>query len=491
MVSKRLVGSLAALGGIGGALWWSKRATSDDGRGNAVAGARSARAVELAKIGSRAGANYAAMSAKSAFASDEKRVELRERFELETAEQVAEVLGNMKGAVMKLGQMASYLDQGLPEPVRDALANLQSDAPPMSAALAAEVIVRELGGQPDEIFAVWNPVPIAAASIGQVHRATTHDGQDVAVKIQYPGVDEAIRTDLDSSDLLFNVMGLIFPGMDPKPIVAELRERLTEELDYRNEAQNQTRFATAYEGHPTIHVPRVLERYSTGRVLTSEFVVGASFAEVITWSQAERNLAAETLYRFAFGGIYRLGMFNGDPHPGNYLFAPGGKITFLDFGLCKIFTPDEVAIFERLIRFMVYDNDMEAFARYSQEIGVLNDASRFSPEKIFAYFSHFYEFVLEDEEMAMTAEYASESIRRYFDLSGPHAEIMKSANVPSSMVIVQRINLGLFALFADLRATGNWRRLAEEIWPFVGAPPSTPMGDAIAAWDAARATASA
>ncbi len=471
----------AAVGGIAWARWRRDR------HGAVAMSDRSSRTVELAKMTSRAGAAYAGYSARAAFASDDRKDELRAEFELKTAEQVAEALGQMKGAVMKLGQMASYLDQGLPEPVRDALAQLQADAPPMSAELAAGVVERELGAPPDVIFAEWDPQPLASASIGQVHRAVTRDGVAVAVKVQYPGVDEAIRSDLDNSDLLFGAMSMLFPGMDPKPIVGELRERLTEELDYLNEARNQQMFATYYAGHPTISVPGVHTRYSTARVLTTDLAEGASFAELKEWSAEERNLAAETLYRYAFGGLYRVGVFNGDPHPGNYLFRPGGHVTFLDYGLCKVFTPDEVQMFEDLIRFMVFDQDIAAFAAYSEKIGLLTDAHRFGDDALFDYFSHFYESVLHDEVSTVTPEYASESVRRFFDLSGPHAEIMKAANLPPSFVIIQRINLGLFALFAELGATANWRRIAEEIWPWVNAPPSTPMGEAVAEWEASRA----
>jgi len=442
--------------------------------------------MELARVSSRAGANFASMTARSTFASEDRKAELRSEFELRTAEQVAETLGNMKGAVMKLGQMASYLDQGLPEPVREVLAQLQTGAPPMSAELAAGMVRSELGQDPEHLFAEWDPVPLAAASIGQVHRALLHDGRAVAVKVQYPGVDEAITADLDNSDLLFAGLGMLFPSMDPKPIVAELRERITEELDYRKEAANQTRFAEYYEGHPTIHVPKVIEEFSTGRVLTTGLADGVPFAEAVTWSQDERNLAAETIYRYAFGGIYRLGTFNGDPHPGNYLFQPGGRVTFLDYGLCKVFTPEELSLFEDLIETMVLRPDVEQFVEHTQRIGFYKKSSKAADELAFDYFRHFYEFVLRDEDMAVTKEYASESIRRYFDLSGPYAEIIKAANVPPSMVIVQRINLGLYALFAELGATANWRRIANEIWPFVGGPPATPMGEAIASWEAQR-----
>ena len=456
-----------------------------------MASGRSERTAELVKLSTVAGANYARKTVGSAFASDERKAELQARYELQTAEQVAEVLGNMKGAVMKLGQMASYLDGGLPEPVRQALAQMQQDAPPMSYELVAGVVVAELGGEPDTVFASFEREPMASASIGQVHRAVTHDGRAVAVKVQYPGVDAAIRADLDNSDLLFGAMGMLFSGLDPAPLVAELRDRLLEELDYRNEAENQQRFVDYFGGHPTISVPEVLHELSTGRVLCTELAYGAKWTDVLEWSQEERNLTAETLYRFAFGGIYRLGVFNGDPHPGNYLFRPGGEVTFLDFGLCKVFTPDEIAEFQRLITAMVLHQDPVEVRRVWSEAGVLVDDPKLSDELIHEYFSHFFEMVLKDETMAVTSEYASDSLRRFFDLSGPYGEVMKSVTLPSFMVVIQRINLGLYALFGELRAVANWRRLAEEVWPFVDRCPTTPMGEASRRWEIERGYRSA
>jgi predicted unusual protein kinase regulating ubiquinone biosynthesis (AarF/ABC1/UbiB family) len=442
---------------------------------------RLARNAHLGRLGARAGGTFAVHRARRVFASAERRDELDRRFEMQTAEQVAEALGHMKGALMKLGQMASYLDQGLPESAREALAQLQQDAPPMSPELAAGVIRAELGASPEELFAEWDPVPVASASIGQVHRAMTRDGRAVAVKVQYPGVDEAIRADLDNVDFLFTMMGLLFPGMDPGPIVAELRDRLVEELDYGLEAANQRLFADYYRGHPQIHVPDVVDELSTTRVLTTDLADGARFDEVRAWSDEERNLAAETIYRFVFGGIYRLRVFNGDPHPGNYLFRPGGQVTFLDFGLVKHFE-DEVPVFEDMIDAMVLDHDPPRFRRILEEVGLLQEGLAVTDDQIIDYFGHFYEIVLQEGPYEITAEYASESVRRYFDLSGPHAEIMKAANLPAGFVIIQRINLGLNALFAELRAVADWRRLAEEIWPRVAAPPTTELGHAHATW---------
>ncbi len=216
------------------------------------------------------GSTYAATEARKLFASAERRAELDDARRLRTAEQVAERLGGMKGALMKVGQMASYVDDGLPEPVRQALATLQAGAPPMSAELAAEVVERELGRPPDEVFLEWDPEPIAAASIGQVHRAVALDSatgreQAVAVKVQYPGVADAIEADLANTELLGSLLRQGFSGLDPSDMVAEIKERITEELDYRREAANQTHFATFYRGHPFFSVPAVLPALSTGR----------------------------------------------------------------------------------------------------------------------------------------------------------------------------------------------------------------------------------
>jgi predicted unusual protein kinase regulating ubiquinone biosynthesis (AarF/ABC1/UbiB family) len=475
---------LAAAGWVVGRRALSRSTSGDDGFKvhNGFARRR-----QLATMGGRAGGAFALHRARRTFAGAERRQHLDMQFEMRTAAQITETLGNMKGAMMKLGQMASYLDSGMPPHVRDALAQLQADAPPMSGELAAGVIESELGQHPDRLFLEWDPVPIASASIGQVHRAITTGGRAVAVKVQYPGIDEAIASDLGSANLLFSGLGAMFPGLEPGPIVEEIRERILEELDYELEARNQQLFVDHYAGHPCIHVPAVLHDLSSRRVLTTELAEGVRFDEVLTWSQEEKDLAAETIFRFVFRSLYRFLAFNGDPHPGNYLFRPGGHVVFLDYGLVKRFTPGEVDQFSSLVRSMVLHRDVQSFRRSIEEIGLLKPGEPFSDELVEDYFSHFYEWVLDDREATMTAEYASESIRRIFDSGGPYGEIMKAANVPPSFVIIQRINLGLAALMGELGATANWRKIAEELWPFVDGPPSTPMGEREHRWVSTKA----
>ena len=444
-----------------------------------------ARNARLALIGARTGTRHAVHRARLAVTPTERRAGVEAEYQLRSAADVARALGELKGALMKLGQMASYLDDGLPEPVRLALADLQQDAPPMSPELCASVVRAELGHPPERIFAAWDPVPIAAASIGQVHRAVTHAGIEVAVKVQYPGVDEAIRADLVNTDLVFRALALLFPGLDPKPLVEELRARLVEELDYTIEARNQQLFGDYYRGHPYIHVPEVLDELSSARVLTTELATGARFAEVEDWSQDERNLAAEAIFRFVFRSIYRIGAFNGDPHPGNYVFQGGGRVTFLDFGLVKRYVPEEIRLFQQLITAMVIEHDIAQFRAIIEAHEILRQ-SDISDEEVLGYFGHFYEFVMEDRNIAFTPEYASETVRRMFDPSSPYAHVARSSNVPPAFVITQRINLGLHAVLGRLRAEANWRRIAFELWPFTNGPPSTPMGEAEAAWLAER-----
>src|SRR3989475_7969539 len=294
---------------------------------------RLGRSASLARLALRIGGRYLARSPRLVFASVERRGELRHELAMRTADDVAEELGSMKGALMKLGQMASYIDEDMPETCRATMARLQHNAPPMTPELAASVVVEELGGAPERVFARWDPLPFAAATIGQVQRAITRDGRAVAVKVQYPGIARSIESDLQNVTLLRRIVGAAFPGLDTRSLVDELRDRLREEVDYRLEADNQDLFAGYYEGHPVIHVPHVVREVSTARVLTTELVAGARFDELLGWDQRERDLAGETIDRFTFRSLYRLRAFNGDPQPGNYVFHGRGRVSFLDFGL--------------------------------------------------------------------------------------------------------------------------------------------------------------
>jgi predicted unusual protein kinase regulating ubiquinone biosynthesis (AarF/ABC1/UbiB family) len=389
----------------------------------------------------------------------------------------------MKGVMMKIGQMASYVDDGLSPGVRRALSRLQDSVPPMSGELAAQVVRQELGLPPERAFARWDPVPIAAASIGQVHRAVTLDGRAVAVKVQYPGIAETIAADLRNVALLRRMLRITAPAQDVDALLTELRDRVVEELDYRHEAANQRLLAAYYDGHPTIYVPGIISELSTRRIVTSELSGGARFAELASWPQEERDLAAETIYRFVFRSLYEVRAFNGDPHPGNYLFHRGGRVTFLDFGLVKHFTPAELQPLLQMARNVCVEHDPEAFRRNLENAGFLRPGAPLSTQAIVEHLAVFYDTIREPGPLTITSDYASAVVRRFFDVRSPVADYI---SVPRSYVILQRINLGLFAVLGELSATANWRAIAEEIWPFTRGPASTPMGEAEAAWRARR-----
>ena len=443
----------------------------------------------LARLGAKIGLAHAGTSARKIFAGAERREQLSREREMKTAQQVAAELGNMKGALMKLGQMASYLDDGLPESLRLALSQLQSQAPPMSVALVREEIQRELGAAIEDIFVEFDEEPIAAASIGQVHRAIlrTDDGeQAVAVKIQYPGVADAIDADIKTADLLGTLLAFGFKSLNPEEMVLEIKDRLREELDYENEARNQQMFADFYEGHPFIHVPKVFHKYSTARILTTELVSGSSFAEVLTWPQEERDKAGEAIFRFVFRSLYRFRAFNGDPHPGNYIFHRDGRVTFLDFGLIKHFTVEEMEMFQSMVKAAVLDHDMETYRRIIEDAGMLQIDAPFTTEEAGEYFSHFYAPVRESKMMTWDTAYATSIVRHTFDRT---SAIAQYATVPRSFVFIQRINLGLYAILGQLQASGNFRRISDELWPMTNAGPSTPMGEQEAMWLATRNSA--
>jgi predicted unusual protein kinase regulating ubiquinone biosynthesis (AarF/ABC1/UbiB family) len=472
---KKLLAAISVVAGLAGLAVVGRR----------VGRLRLSRGRAAVQLAVRGGLRYAGSAPRLFAAAGEHRQELRNDLALQTAEDVATTLGAMKGVLMKIGQMASYVDDGLSPAVRRTLSRLQDSVPPMSAELAAGVVRQELGLPPEEAFARWDPEPIAAASIGQVHRALTHDGRAVAVKVQYPGIAETIAADLGNVALLRRMLRITAPAQDVDALIAELRDRVLEELDYRREAENQRLVAAYYDGHPTIMVPKIIDELSTRRLVTSELADGARFAELAQWSQQERDLAAETIYRFTFRSLYDVHAFNGDPHPGNYLFHGGGRVTFLDFGLVKHFSAEELRPLVDMVRYLCVEQDPEAFRAAMVDAGFLRADAPLSTETVVEHMAVFYDTVRTPGPRTMTGDYASAVVRRFFDVRSPLAQWV---SVPRSYVILQRINLGLFAILGELTATADWRAIAEEIWPFIQGPPATPMGEAEAAWRAGRSS---
>lgn len=402
-----------------------------------------------------------------------------EAFHLETAEQVFELMGGMKGAVMKLGQMVSILGDSLPEQYAQVLRGLQQSAPPMAHDLMASVVEEDLGAPPEQLFAEFSPEPVAAASIGQVHRAVTPDGIDVAVKVQYPGVDVAIRADLDNMFILTNVARMMAPGIDPEGLVNELKAVMFDELDYEKEAANQQAFARAYEGHPWIRIPRVVPELSSRRVLTSEWVEGRSFYDMLEAPQEERDRVGEQLFRFFVGSVGRLLFFNADPHPGNYFFAPDGSIWFLDFGMVKRFAPEVPDRLREQIRAMrAGDRDglQDAMLRH----GWFARDGAVDMDRVFEVVMFTQRSLVGPDPFTFTREHSRDVVEAVMSIQGPYGDVIRHLTLPPDHVMLNRIQLGVMALLGRLGATAPWAAIWDEY--FLDGPPATPLGEAAAGW---------
>jgi predicted unusual protein kinase regulating ubiquinone biosynthesis (AarF/ABC1/UbiB family) len=306
------------------------------------------------------------------------------------------------------------------------------------------------------------------------------------VKVQYPDVAESIESDLANLDLATMVMPMVWKSMDAHAVADELRARIVEELDYTLEAANQRQFASWYAGHPFIHVPSVVDSLSTRRVLTTDLADGVRFQELETWSQAERDLAAEAIYRFVFRSFYRYHAFNGDPHPGNYLFHPGGRVTFLDYGLVKHFTDGDIAAALRMADAAVINPDVHRLRAVTEDLGYFVKGAPVSDERLAEYSLMFWRPVMRTGRHTITAEWATELIRGYMFGQSEVSDVLQYANVPANYVFLQRINLGVFAILGRLNATADWRGISEELWPTVAGPPVSALGEAEAAWLADR-----
>lgn len=442
------------------------------------------RTARVWRLTGRRGVHWAVLRVRGARATDEERARLEEQFAIRSAEDVARELGNMKGAIMKAGQMVSFIADGLPPEARAALATLQADVPPMAPSLAAQVVRDELGDDPERLFLDWEPVPVAAASIGQVHRAVLRDGRVVAVKVQYPGVDLAISADLDNAELLYGLFSaMALRGLDVRALVDELRLRMGDELDYRKEADAQTQMAAIYEGHPFISIPKVVPERSATRVLTTEWSDGLRWEEFLAAAdEPTRQRAAEVIFRFAQGAVHEHGIFNGDPHPGNYRFHPDGRVTFLDFGLVKRWEPGE---WERLSPLLdrLLDEDRAGTVAAMVSAGFLPADHGLDPDAVWGYISGPYEPYLTDR-FTFSPGWTSSVLTKLLDVSGPYVAVLRALNLPPSFVILDRVVWGTSAVIGHLGGTNRWRAILAEYRE--GAAPATALGREEAAWRAAR-----
>jgi predicted unusual protein kinase regulating ubiquinone biosynthesis (AarF/ABC1/UbiB family) len=407
------------------------------------------------------------------------------RRQLDTAKQIVAVLGTMKGAAMKLGQVMSFLDVGLvPEEHRDEfqaeLAKLRDAAPTVSFKQMRRVIEDDLEEPIAKVFASFDEEPIAAASIGQVYRATlADDGREVAVKVQYPGVAAAVRADLQNLDMIMRLLKRMTPGLDVKALTEEIRERIGEELDYELEAQNQRSLARIFAGHPFIVVPDVVSSLTRERVLVSDFVSGVGFEELKTRPQAERDRIGEIVFRFFLGCLYRHRQFSGDPHPGNFLLQADGRVAFLDFGLFKRMDAAPVEL-ELACQRAVVEGDAATLHRLLAESGFLPEPERVNPDHLLAFIRDAIWWYTSDETVALTPEIATHVMIESSDPRSSHFREMRHQQMLPEHLFGRRMEMLTLAVLSQLRARANWHRIARE-WMY-GDEPVTELGHAEAAF---------
>lgn len=416
----------------------------------------------------------------------------------QTMTHVVDTVGEMKGLAMKIGQQASYMTSSLtPEPVAHQLSRLQQDAPPMDSSIAARVVKDALGKPPSQVFAEWNSDPIGAASIGQVHRAVTHDGDVVAVKVQYPGAESALRADIDNVAVVGNIQikraqradekaareaeekgdAPITPhGVDPismEAILDQFKARLIQETDYDREAANQELIEAAFRDDPVITVPRVYRSLSARTVLTTEFASGARYSETLGWQQDQRDLVGETLFRFHHECLFRVGHHNADPHPGNYIFEPNGRVTFLDFGALWDVAPEFLKGATRLLDVLQAAEvessdtpiDMAEFAKISRQGGTTTP----SPMASLGWF--YDQLVVEGPRrlpQPMESLLATMSGGRTFKFATPADETFVGE---MARHIGQSANalLGVQAVLASLGARCDWATIGRKVLANSGA----------------------
>jgi predicted unusual protein kinase regulating ubiquinone biosynthesis (AarF/ABC1/UbiB family) len=412
--------------------------------------------------------------------SDEAAEEAMARRQIETAKQIVAALGSMKGAAMKIGQVMSFLDVGLvPAEYRDEfqreLAKLRDAAPAVSFRQMRQVIEDELEEPIDELFASFDEEPIAAASIGQVYRATLReDEREVAVKVQYPGVAAAVRADLQNLEMIMRLMKRMTPKLDARAVAAEVKARIGDELDYELEAQNQRALARIFAGHPFIVVPRVITHLSRERVLVSDFVRGVGFEDVKSYPQEERDRVGEIIFRFFLGCMYRHRQFSGDPHPGNFMLLPDGRVAFLDFGLFKHVETAAVEL-ELAAQRAVVEGDAEELHRLLAEAGFLPEPERVAPKHLMAFIEDgIWWYTTADEVVELTPEIATEVMIESADPRSSHFREMRHQTVRPEHLLGRRMEMLTLAVLSQLRPRANWHRIARE-WMY-GDEPVTELG---------------
>ena len=389
-----------------------------------------------------------------------------------TAEQLFQVLGQLKGGAMKLGQALSVFEAALPEevaaPYRAALTKLQEAAPPLPVTTVHAVLTTELGPQWRELFTSFDDRPAAAASIGQVHRAVWSDGRPVAVKIQYPGAGPALLSDLKQLARLARLFAAFTPGLDVKPLIVELEKRVTEELDYRLEAESQATFAAAYDGDDEIKVPGVVT--GTERVLVTEWMEGVPLSRIVAdGTPEERDRASLLLARFLFSGPVLAGLLHADPHPGNFRLLPDGRLGVIDFGAVDRLPDGAPEPIGRLAR-LALAGEAEAVLAELRAEGFVKGSIEVGAEEVLDYLLPLLEPIASSSFRFSRAWLRAQALR-IGDPRSPAAALGRQLNLPPSYLLIHRVTMGTIGVLCQLGGEADFRTEMERWQPGFAAPP--------------------
>ena len=456
------------------------RSASADG----LATSRLSRGGRLGGLAAKQTLRRVTIKAGSIVVSEDRRIQMVDQANERMARDFVAVLGQMRGAAMKIGQLLSVVDLGLVsrrsrDAFRRQLSQLQGSINAMPFESMRPVIETELGAPVERLFASFDTDAFAAASIGQVYRAVTHDGRDVAVKVQYPGVRTAVRADLKNLALFLRMCKSQISTVVAAELLDELTEGLSREVDYIQECANQARVAQRYDGHPFIYVPPPVAELCSASVLTTEYVTGMRAEEVERLPAGERDRIGEVIYRFYVGSLFHDCEFNGDAHPGNFLYMPDGRVAFLDFGMYKRMNADAVE-FERRGARLCIAGDGDGLRALLEEQGVLRPGSSVSAHDCLDYALDAAGWNFVDDYVVVRPIDVSAALLGVINPASESFKTMRKAHPPPEHLFSRRLDFLLFGTLGQLGAGGNWYRIAAE-W-IHGAEPVTELGKADRQW---------
>lgn len=461
-----------------------KGTATSAGNGAPITTSRVSRGAALGKLAAKQTLRRVIVKAGTIAVSETRRERMLSEADERMARDFAAVLGQMRGAAMKIGQLLSVIDLGIvdersQEVFSRQLSRLQGSVDSMPFDTLRPVVESELGGPVEQVFAEFDTKAFAAASIGQVYRARTHDGRSVAVKVQYPGVRNAVRADLKNLGLFLRMWKSAVPTVAAQDFLDEITEGLSRELDYRQECANQAILAERFRDHPFIHVPEPVEQLCSDSVLTTEYVDGMNAQQVAGLSTAERDRIGEIIYRFYLGSLFRDCEFNGDAHPGNFVYRPDGRVSFLDFGLYKRMSPQAVEV-ERRAAELCAATDGAGLRELLEEAGVLRPNSTVTAEECLQYTLDAAGWNFVDEYVAVEPIEVSSAMLGVVSPATRSFQSMRSERLPPEHLFSRRLDFLVFGTISHIGAGGNWYRVASE-WIY-DAPPVTPLGVAEAEW---------